>query len=475
MRLAAVFLLVALAACNETVGHLPPPMDRFFYPGGLALTPVAGGNQALLVASANYDLHYDRNTGSTLLSIDPRIYDPAAGTGGSVGRTGGALVKFGEGARLGSFAGPVAVANAEVTCPSLTGGPQAFVVSRYTRTLYRFPIGPDGSVESCSGPTCELGLSGELLDPAPLGIACRADGLRRSLFVSYMRGPQIGPVAAGTAWLTEFDLGDLIAPSRTFHLAAGPVGDMAYDALTDRLYAVGRFAGLTAPLFILDLPPCSSRDPATCPTPRLKTVELFGSLGGAELVGIALSNPRLDPSNPSRYLPRTAYIAARVYDEGYALAIRSRPNFDVGGALMVVDLYEDVLGQPTARVRSVVPIGLGAGSVRVLPPRPGLADLVVVTSTGDGSVQVYDDEVGALVRVISIDQFTGAPEAGHAPFQTAVEDRGSEGLVYIASFRDWTVGVLRVPLADPTSADLLRHPAGTPLQGTPMRIGSPKP
>jgi hypothetical protein len=37
------------------------------------------------------------------------------------------------------------------------------------------------------------------------------------------------------------------------------------------------------------------------------------------------------------------------------------------------------------------------------------------------------------------------------------------------------VGVLRVPLADPTSADLLRHPAGTPLQGTPMRIGSPKP
>lgn len=463
MKRTGLLLLLALSACGENLPHSQPPMDHFFFPAGLALTPVAGGNQqALLVVSANFDLRYDRQTGATLLSVDPRL-DAA---GGSTGRPDQALVKFGSGAQLGSYAGPVAIADAN-TCTNLAGGARAFVASRYTRKLYRFPI-VGGAVDPCpAGDVCEVGLAWDLLDPAAVGVACRADPKRQSVFVGYLRAPAKDGFPAETAWLSEFDLGDLAKGSRTFPLGLGPVGDMAYDALTDRLYAVGRFAGLTAPLFILDLPSCFPADPIAnpvggCPLPRVQTVELYGSLAGAELAGIALSNPQ-----PGR--PRRAYISARLYDEGYASATRSRPSFDVGGALLVVDLEEDAFGRTLAKVLSVVPIGLGAGAVRVLPVRPGLADLVVVPCSGDGTIQLYDDEVGAVVRVVGLDETTGTPEAGHVPFAAAVEDRGTEALVYVASFRDWTVSVLRVPMADPTSADLLRDPTSN----KPLRIGSP--
>jgi hypothetical protein len=323
-------------------------------------------------------------------------------------------------------------------------------------------------VAPCQEAPCDLALDPDLDDPAALGVACRADASRRSLYVGYLRAPALGAYGASSAWISELDLGDLSGAPRTFAVGTGPIGDMAFDPLTDRLYAVGRFAGLTAPLFILDLRPCTPADPIACPAPAFQTVELYGALPGAELVAIALSNPQ-----PGR--PRRAYLSVRVYDEGYATAVRGRPGFDVGGAIMVVDLEENLLGQPSGRVVSVVPIGIGAGSIRVLPVRPGLADLVAVPSSGDGSIQLYDDEAGAVVRVVSVDQATGAPEAGHVPSAIAVQDRGTEALVYVASFSDWTVSVLGVPMADPTSADLLRHPAGTPQAGKPLRIGSATP
>jgi hypothetical protein len=464
MRHPVLLLLLALSACDDNLSHTPPPMDHFFSPAGLALTPVAGSNQpALLVVSSNFDLRYDKERGATLLSVDP---------GASLGRPGGDLVKLGEGGRLGSYAGPVAVAD-DGTCPGLAGGPMALVASRYTRMLYRFPIGPAGEVGPCSGSDCELMLHKDLLDPAPIALTCRGDLPRRSAWVSYLRSPTMGSVGPGTAWLSEFDLDNPSQDPRTIALAPGPVGDMAYDDKTDRLYAVGRFAGLTAPFYILDLPACVHWATApACPEPGLQTVDLYPSVRGAELVGIALSNWQVGR-------PRLAYVSARIYDEGYALAIRARPGFDVGGALLVVELTEGVSGEPSARIRQVVPIGLGAGPVRVLPTRPGLGDLVVVPSSGDGTLQIFDDEIHAITRIVAVNEVTGAPEVGRVPFAmaetcsvpgTSPGDACVEALVYVASFSDWTVSALHVPMADPTSADLLRDGAGKPL-----RIGSPQP
>ena len=138
----ALPLLLALSACGENLPHSEPPMDHFFFPSGLALSPAAAGNQqALLVASANYDLRYDQQVGGTVLSVDPGL----AAAGGSLGRPGGVLVKRGPGAQMGSFAGPMVVTDA-ATCPGLAGPAFAFSASRYTGDIYPFPLGPDGSL-----------------------------------------------------------------------------------------------------------------------------------------------------------------------------------------------------------------------------------------------------------------------------------------------------------------------------------------
>jgi len=105
-----------------------------------------------------------------------------------------------------------------------------------------------------------------------------------------------------------------------------------------------------------------------------------------------------------------------------------------------------------------------------------------VPSSGDGTLQVFDDEIHAITRVVTVDEYSGAPEVGRAPYSMAVDGRDLDGdgvvdeaLVYVAAFSGWTVSILRVPMADPDSADLLRHPAGSPLAGKPLRIGSPQP
>jgi hypothetical protein len=232
---------------------------------------------------------------------------------------------------------------------------------------------------------------------------------------------------------------------------------MAYDAEADRLYAVGRFTGLTAPLFVTGLDPCRPGD--ACPDHSVFTVELANAFRGAELQAIALSNPAAGRA-------RRAYVTARVYDADLAAAIGGRPGFDVGAVLLVLDLAESPAGEPRATlVRAVDLLELGPGQVRVLPPRAGLRDVVVVSNQTTGTVTVYDDELGAVAAQVLVEPATGAPEVGRQPFAMAVRDLGATAEVYVASFDRSTVSVLEVPLARPAEAGLKR--AG----GVPLRIG----
>ena len=61
------------------------------------------------------------------------------------------------------------------------------------------PLDPGGGITACSGDACELPLDPDLIDPYAITVTCRADGLRRSAFVGYLRTPKIGTVSAGTA------------------------------------------------------------------------------------------------------------------------------------------------------------------------------------------------------------------------------------------------------------------------------------
>jgi DNA-binding beta-propeller fold protein YncE len=176
-------------------------------------------------------------------------------------------------------------------------------------------------------------------------------------------------------------------------------------------------------------------------------LDLYQQQRGAELRSLALSNPV-----PGQ--PRRAYVSAVLYDADLATATGVRPAYDVGGVVMVLDLVENVAGAPDYRLVRVLDAGLGAGQIRVLPPRAGKRDLVVWTNSSAGTVTVYDDEVGAVARVLTYDPVTGAPVAGREPFGLAVADAGASATVYLAAFGSSTVSVLDVPLASPGQASL---------------------
>lgn len=443
-RLAPLAALLALAACTEAAPEVAPPLDRFNFPSSLALAPSTGPAPTLLVASANFDLRYGPELGGSLLAVDPVA---------SLGAADGALTALGS-LVIGSYAGQLAVAD-PATCPGLAA-PVALVASRYTRQLHQVPLAADGSLAACPAGGCTRALDGDLLDPYAITVACRADGARRTAVVSYLSSPQVGTVVAGSAWVSEVDLDDPARALRTSALGVGPVADMAYDAETDRLYAVGRFTGLTAPLFVVGLDACRPGD--ACAEHSVFPVDLFPSYRGAELQGIALSNPA-----PGR--PRRAYVTARVYDADLAAALGGRPGFDTAGVLLVLDLTEDAAGEPRPSiVRAVEDVELGPGQVRVLPARAGQRDLVVLSSQTTGTISIYDDQTGQVVRQVSLELDTGIPEAGRQPYGLAVRDLGTSADVYVASFDQSTVSVLHVPLDAPASADLVRDATGTPLR-----------
>jgi hypothetical protein len=454
--------LLALAACGEPAAARVTPTDRFAFPTSVELTSrVDGGGTALVVASGNFDLTYDGATGGTLLSVDPAL----AADGGSAIAGGGALVRLGEGAHVGSFVGQVAVVDAASCAGTGTAArpPEVLVTTRFADQVWRVPLGLDGALDACSGAGCTVPVDARLHDPFGLTLACRPDGQRRSAFVSYLRTAQLDTgVVAG--WLTEVDLDAPGALARTIAVGPYALAGMAYDDRTDRLFVLG-LPVLAAPIYTLDLAPCPA-GVAACPTPSVAVVDLANAMAGLELQAIALSNHQAG-------LGRRAYVSARVYDAALAARLGGRPSADVAAVLLVLDLEEDARGFPALRVLRIVPIGLGPSQVKVLPVRAPLGgtvprrDVVVVTSSVDGVVTVFDDEQGQVVRIIPLDGSTGAPEAGRSPFGLAAERLAGAtpaedvARVYVAAYQANVVSVVDVPLDVPGQAHALRDAAGT--------------
>jgi len=462
----ALPLALALAACGEPSAVRLPPTDRFVHPATLAVTARQGGGTALVVASGNYDLSYDGAEGGTVLSLPVRPDLPL--DGGSARPGGGAFVPLGEGARVASFAGELVVADQD-TCPIAGAGPQppeALLATRFANQVWRLPLGVDGSLAPCTAADCTVTLDRVLKDPFGMALACRADRTRRSAFVGYQREAVIGDSGL-TGWVAQIDLDDPTAPARPIALGAEAMSGMAYDAVADRLYVLGRPL-LSAPVHLLDLTPCPA-GLAACAKPVVTTLDLSAAMNGLDLQSIALSNPQ-----PG--LGRRAYVSARLYDANLAALIGVRPGTDLGAVLLVLDVEEGLGGVPRFRVLDMVDVALGSSQVRVLPVRAAVAglpqrDVVVVSGDTEGVLTVYDDEQGRVVRVIPISQSTGAPQVGRGPYGLAALRRPppDDGVarVYVAASQQGVVSIVDVPLAAPDHAETLRDGATGPL----IRIG----
>ena len=330
-------------------------MDRFLFPRHWRARrrPAAA---ALLVASSNFDLHYDTETGarssrSTRASTPPR---------GRLGRpAGGALVKLGAGAIGCELRRPGGGGRAgQLPGPGRRGGPRPSSPSRYTR--------------SSTHPGRRRRLGGAVPGGRPLparprpgparpgtprrGLPRRRDARSRSSSATCARR-RLGSVG-GRDRLAVGVRPRRSRPAASADLRAGHPDRSATwptTRLTDRLYAVGRFAGLTAPLFILELADLQAEadrlpDAAGCrpsiSSPRWRGAELSRHRALQPAAGDARGAPTSRPASTTRPGRRR---------------LGGRPCFDVGGALLVVDLQEGVAGEPCARVLRVVPLGLGAG------------------------------------------------------------------------------------------------------------------
>lgn len=481
----AKFLVVAglLAGCNDASRNPVPPLDRFHYPIGMALRHAldgctsgpgcstcqggtAGCRTLLYVASSNFDLSYDPDTGGTLMAVDPDAavhLQPLRPVGAPV--------------VMGSFAGEVALLD-EASCPGWEDGtrqPLALVPSRSLDVLYAMSLASDGA-PSCGG-GCTLPLAAGLGDPFGVAVSCRAaagGGRQASAWISYQNTP------ASSAWVTELPLQQPLEPLAPITFGAAAIYQSVYDPLRDRLYMSSRFySSAFAPIRHFDL-----GFPAANPNPIRMDLEV----PGAETTGIALS------SDGTR-----AYVGLQLYEPG--LAVLGRPP-DIGGALAVLDLSDLPEGGVSGKLLRLVPLGLGPAEVRAIP-RAGMRDLVAVTCTAGASLWLYDDDLGAVVRAIALDESTGAPLLGRLPFGLAVESPWWKSAavpnavrLFVASFDQSFVTVVQLDdPARPGGADVVRVvdpanpscaaacPITTPCAGsscppgcpaaclTPMRIG----
>jgi hypothetical protein len=430
-RILPVLALSFAAACGEGPRDAANPLDRFTWPTSVATTTV-GGRTALVVVSSNFDLRYGPQQGGSVL-----VVDPAASDAQRLAILGSTIIP--------SFGGEVAVVE-PAACPGRRK--QVLVASRTANALFRIDFDEATGALSC-GEGCRIDLDPALADPFGVAVACRGD--RAEAYVGHLRAP------GDVGWLTRLDLassptslrcdpGDPAVPSPCVRIdvdptvPTSPTQNLVYDARRDRLYVTGRTttAGFT-PLRWLDLS-----------AGRAAGTSFQGVLRGADLAGLALS------SDGSR-----AYVAVRLYDLDLAIAAGGRTP-DTAGALAVVDLTEQAAGGPLPRLVRLVPVGIGPADVKVMP-RAGRPDLVAVTAPGEGTLAIYDDEAGAVVRVVNLndsgqpvgDLDRGEKVFGDEPGALAVEPRADGTFrLHVASFDRGFVQPVDVDPARPSLAAL---------------------
>jgi hypothetical protein len=395
---AALLLLSVAAACHDSQRNVAPPLDRFYYPTGVAVrheppgcaagTP--GCQSQLLVASSNFDLQYEALTGGTLLSVD---VDRALGgnPNASAPPTNG---QFLPGAvlgahKVGSFGGEVAVVD-ETTCPGWPSAPQVLVATRAQNMLYRLDVDPGTGALSpaATGATVQLPSSG-LADTYGVTVVCGnlaaagggSPAPRHLAFVTFLRAQN------NEGFLSRIDL-DSGTLEATYDVGAGPTQSTAYDDRRGLLFMSELFSAVgVAKLRWLDL---------GSPQLGVGFVDYGPVVRGAELVSLALSSDRA-----------RVYLAARLYDYDTAATTGTRPLGDLGAALLVIDLQRVLSGAAAAdTLLNVVHLDRGPVALVAIPRTDAtgnrIRDLVVATSSDDGTMTFYDDELGATAAVFGI-------------------------------------------------------------------------
>ncbi len=442
----AVLALAAAAGCSDTFPPAVGPLDRFYFPVGLAVRRLPDGRSALLVVSSNFDLRYDYDVGGAVVAVDPDDSGDArpVAEGGQADPTLDVL----GGVNIGSFGGEVAyLAGTEPTeypegvCPTLAadplvaaGGAKVVVASRGTQEVYAVDMDAGGSL-TCDG--CARKTDLVALDPFGVTVACASQGGLQSAkaYVTHLRAPQ------NLGHLSELDLvTGRLDPGRAFPFSTYA---STYDPVHGRLFVSTRLGSF-------DVNPLSWLY-VLLPEMALSFWNVSGDVKGSLTRNMVVSEDGL-----------TGYLVMELFD--YNLAAQTGTVVGTGGALGIYDLSETALGEPVMKLQRLVPVCLGSGQIRRIG-RPPKRDLLAITCDFENTLLLYDDEVGAVAARIALGQ-DGRPLLGRQPFGLAVESRqagrcrsgtGACVRLYVGSFdRSW-VSLLELDPNNPTSVSRVKR------------------
>ena len=463
MRTAIALLVCAAFGCNTSAPSLlPPPFGptnaptpyRLYFPTGLA---VSRDQSILLVANGDFDHAFDA---STLVALDTAylgtLFDSQLDCSnvpvGVAARTGCDIdlgqnqQAFLAAAMIGNYGGPLALYE------PASGGATAFVAARDTSVLHavslRAPGQPLLSCRNHGGLDCRDGVQ-NLLTTATLEgpyavvlgdvVAPGSTAHQDVLFVGELvpHIDRIGGTTVTRASVAVLDATNPAAPplftmaASDFTITTGTgIGPMAFDKVRRQLYSSGCYSRFPNPSqgdplsakcvgtttnFLRELGPDAGANAG------LRTVTISDQIRSTDTSDLVLGE--LDPATGAH----TLYATVRNPD-----------------ALITIEFPDDPSQE--AHVRRATPLPISPGAI-LRVPRPGLGDLLLISATRTGVVDVFD---------VAQDQVVGQiTKLGDTPFALArLPSPANVARAAVSVFGDCRLGLIEVPLDKPWTATL---------------------
>ncbi len=461
MRRAFVLLCLTMFATCAPQEVVAPPLDRFFYPSGMAHLQVPGKTAGvLLVANSNGNKRYGAGS---VVAVDLDLLSdlPALGAAppGIVEVTNLRLFTSQQ-ALVGSYLGELHVSSIE---PGSEW--RVYLASRAEfNRVYRLKLTLDGTAPKldCIGsgadgmncvetgvsttpPEFEKSVNGLPRAPQPFAVAtqvrrcdvtadCCTGFTRFSPACTRTCEANVCRSSDGTpfsdVWVTHISQAD--SPQQSGENFRGYLVHLDSDHFTvnyDSFVDLGLGASHSA-VTLGDWVYVSGR--LANPTPNVLRMVRRDGLdvrhAGVEYMTRVADARAVRVSSDERQL----YIVGRVPD-----------------TLIVADLLDPGTSYPSVRVTRVVPMVDAASDAKVIP-RAGRGDLVVVAGASNaiGTVGIYDADVGEVVAVVR--------GVGLQPSHLAVDVRGDSARIFVSGFGDGRVAVIDIDdLARPYEARLV--------------------
>ncbi|MDP1830317.1 MAG: hypothetical protein Q8L48_44035 [Archangium sp.] len=440
-------LALVLGGCTSGSVGIPPPLDRLYFPTGIAHVDVPGKTEGVLfVANANFDKRY--SSGSIVaLPLDtlglpglgvPNLL-PDGGPGG-VKEIAALNLDASQSVQIASFTGELAVQ------PLTADSYRLYVPTRSEgMNVYRTLA----TIDANGAPALSCIGEGTGQDCTATGISLSPREVERS-DAGVPRAPSPYGVSVAPRSCTvpddccatgATDCGRSCTAGQCVGTDGQPYADLWVTHLQQADSPMLSNLNFRGYLVRLDSDAFAANEQNFINIGSGATNSVVATGSWVYATGRVLS----PAPNLLRIVNRDGVVAStaleayfRVSDaRGIALSSDGKRMFIVGRApdTLLVATITETGGIPILTFVRGVSLPDAPNEVRVIA-RPGQGDLVAVTCTSAGSVVLYDDDVGDMVALV-----TGV---GVQPFGLAVDVRGNAARIFVSNFGDGRIAVIDV-------------------------------